>query len=38
MEKMNVCFELMGFGMSSILLNFGDKYYKYEVEGLLIKG
>ena len=38
MKKINLCLRLIGFGMSSTLLNFQDKYYEYGDEGLETKG
>ena len=34
MTKINLCLRLIGFGMSSTLLNFQDKYYEYVDESL----
>ena len=38
MIKIKLCLKLIGFGMSSTLLNFQDKYYEYGDEGLETKG
>ena len=37
MTKINLCLRLIGFGMSSTLLSFQDKYYEYGDEGLKTK-
>ena len=37
MKKINLCLRLIGFGMSSTLLNFQDKYDEYGDEGLETK-
>ena len=36
--KTNLYLRLIGFGMSSTLLSFQDKYYEYGDEGLKTKG
>ena len=38
MTKINLCLRLIGFGMSSTLLSFQEKYYEYGDEGLETKG
>ena len=38
MTKITLCLRLIGFGMSSTLLNFQDKYYEYGDEGLETNG
>ena len=38
MRKINLCLRLIGFGMSSILLNFQEKYYEHGEESLETKG
>ena len=38
MTKNNLCLRLIGFGMSSNLLNFQEKYYEYGEDGLEKKG
>ena len=38
MEKINLCLKIIGFGMSSTLLNFQETYHEYGEEGLETKG
>ena len=38
MKKINLCLILIGFGMSSTLINFKEKYYEHREEGLETKG
>ena len=37
MTKNNLCLRLIGFGMSSNLLNFQEKYYEHGEDGLETK-
>ena len=38
MTEINLCLRLIGFVMSSTLLNFQEKYYEYGEDGLETKG